>query len=159
MKLRKLIIGYLLVFLTLFGVGILVIQPLAPVAVTVRATPPMVSLEDPPPPEFRVTIKIPASSGYEPEDINASTVRVEGTIEMMIVPDWPKVTKSFFAFRVDGPSLVWAMKHKLPPHADPGAKIDVPLTVTGKFNDNQDFAGTFYVTVLTEHASPPPPPP
>ena len=74
----------------------------------------MVSLEDPAPQDFRVTIKLPASSGYKPEDIDPATVRVEGIISMKPVPDWPKITKRFFAFKVDGSEVLdWVIWPKI----------------------------------------------
>lgn len=159
MRTRTLIVGYVLVLLVLFGVGFLTIQPATAIEATVNCTPPFLSLEDPPPAEFRVTIKLPTP--HKAEDIDPDSIWVEGIIQMKDVPDWPKVTKKFFAFKVDGPSLInWVILskvgHMAPP---PGTKVDVPVTVTGQLYDETPFQGTFEIAVMTEHASPPPPPP
>lgn len=161
MKPRALTIGYLLALLTLLGAGIIIVtQSPVPINADIRITPPFMSLEDPPPTEFRVTIKLPASSGYDPDDIDPDTILVEGIIQMKVAPDWPKTTKKFFAFNVDGASLVnWVIKPYIGHMAPlPGSKVDVPITVTGQFYDTTDFQGTAEITVHTEHASPPPPP-
>lgn len=158
MKTRTHAIVYLLLFLTLLGVAILITQTMASVEATVTILPFMISEEDPPPDLFRVTVELPKSSGYTPADINATTVRVEG-IPMAIIPDWPKVKRNFFAFKVDGPALtniIWGkVWHIAPP---PGSKVDVDITVTGQFYDTTAFQGTCQVTFMTLHASPPPPP-
>ena len=118
----------------------------------------MVSLEDPPPEYFRITVKLPAP--YKAEDIDPSSILVGGIVQMATIPDWPKVTRNFFAFKVDGPSVVnyiiWPMIWHMAPA--PGAKVDLPITVTGQLNDGNAFEGTCYITVMTEHASPPPTP-
>jgi len=158
MKTRTHTIGYLLVLLTLLGVGILIVQTMASVTATVRITPFLISEEDPAPELYRVTMTLPKSSGYKPSDIDPATVLVEG-IPMATIPDWPKVTKNFFAFKVDGPTLtdiIWGkIWHIGPP---PGSKTDVTITVTGQFYDTTTFQGTCQVTFMTLHASPPPPP-
>jgi len=153
MKTRTLTIGCLLVLLTLLGVGIVVIQTQTtePIGVTVRLTPFMISEEDPPPEDFRVTISnLPAP--YKPEDIVAETVKVEGIISIKPVPDWPKVQKSFFAFKVDGTELVnsiWPKIWHMAP--EPGTKVDVTITVTGQFYDETAFEGTCDMTFMTLH--------
>ncbi|NIU11962.1 MAG: hypothetical protein GWN81_24645 [Phycisphaerae bacterium] len=78
---------------------------------------------------------------------------------MLDIPDWPKVTKKFFAFKVDGPSLyniVWSKAAHMGP--SPGEKVDVDATVTGNFFDGTAFQGTCTMTFMVEHLSPPPPP-
>jgi len=158
MKTRTIAIGCSLVLLTLLGVAILIVQTLPSVDATVRVLPFMISEEDPAPDLFRVTVSLPKSSGYTPADIDPATVRVEG-IPMTTIPDWPKVTKNFFAFKVDGPSLcnvVWIKVWHMTPL--PGEKVDVTITVTGQFYDETAFQGTCQMTFMTLHASPPPPP-
>jgi len=155
-------IGSLLMLLTLLGVAILIVQTLPSVEVNVRITPFMLSEEDPPPDSFRVTLSLPKSSDYKPADIDPDTVKVEG-LQMLPKPeDWDddyKLTNNFFAFKIDGTLLynivlarIW---HMAPP---PGAKADVTITVTGQFYDTTAFQGTWDITFMTLHASPPPPP-
>jgi hypothetical protein len=157
MKTKTIMIGSLLLLITLFAASILVIQTTATVEATVRITPLMLSEEDGAPSEFRVNVKLPASSGYTPADIDPEKVAVEG-IPMKTVEDWPKVTRNFFAFKVDGPSLYNLIWNKVG-HVTPGIKVNVDVTVTGSFKDStDDFAGTCTITFMTMHLDPPPPP-
>jgi hypothetical protein len=155
MKTKTIMIGSLLLLMTLFAASLLVVQTTATVIVEAKITPLMLSEEDGAPSEFRVTVKLPKSSDYTPADIKPESVAVEG-IPMKTVEDWPKVTKNFFAFKVDGPSLYNVIWNKVG-HVTPGAKTDVEVTVTGELTDT-DFTGTCTITFMTLHPNPPPPP-
>lgn len=122
-----------------------------PIQVTVKITPTMVSLQEPAPEEFRITISdVPGA--HTPENINSSTIQIE-TISMKQIPDWPKTTRKFFAFKVDGSDLLNQVilpkiSHMTP---EPGTKVHISITVSGQFNDRTAFQGTFTMTILTEH--------
>ena len=160
MKTRTLTIGYLLVLLTLFGVGILVTQTASAIEATAKCTPFFISLEDPILQEFRVTLTLPKP--HKPEDINSSTILVGDVVPMKDVPDWPKITKKSFSFKVDGWSLMYGVVlpqiwHMAPP---PHTRVDIDITVTGELYSGEAFAGTFTLTVFTEKPeldNPPPP--
>ena len=146
-------LGCLLVVLacSVVGIALLITEP-HQTEVTIRFTPDMVSLEAVPQ-EFRVTISnVP--DPYKPEDINSTTVTVEGIVFMKQMPNWPKITKNFFAFKVDGSELLnFVILQKIGHMApQPGTKVNVPITVTGQYTDGTDFQGTFDLVVLTEHA-------
>jgi len=156
MRTRTLIVGYVLVLLVLFGVGFLSIQPATAIEATVGITPPFVSIGDLPDTEFRVTIKLPTP--HKPEDIDPDSIWVEGVIQMMDVPDWPKVTKKFFAFKVDGFSLYSHITSSLG-HITPGTKTDIDITVTGEFyTGTEDFTGTCTMTLMLNPPEEQPPP-
>jgi len=159
MKAYKILLVSMVVFGLLLG-GVFTLQTQAQaIEATARCTPFFISLEDPPAEEFRITLTLPKP--YKHEDIDPSTILVGGVVQMKDVPDWPKIKKKFFAFKVDGSSLMYYVVlpeiwHMTPP---PGAKVDIDVTVTGQLYDETPFEGTFTLTVMTEHASPPPPPP
>ena len=121
--------------------------------VAVSFTPQMVSLEGEAPAQFRVIIS-DLPEPYEPSDIRGSTVKVEEALAMKLMPNWPQVTKKFFAFKIDGSELVNTMILPKIAHMNPqpGTKVEVALTVTGEFNDGVGFTGTFNMLVLTEHS-------
>jgi len=153
MILTMLLMGILTLVLNVQSVG---------VGETIRVScmPSLVSLEDPAPQDFRVTLKLPPSSGYKPEDIDSATVRVEEIISIKPVPDSPKITKIFFEFKVDGSEVlnlvIWPKIWYIAP--SPGTQVKVPLTVLGQFYNGTAFQGTFDMKVKVKHSSPPPPP-
>ncbi|MGD8505675.1 MAG: hypothetical protein PVF15_03315 [Candidatus Bathyarchaeota archaeon] len=155
----KMTIGFVLVFLAMLGIGLLAISPVSAVEATARLTPPFYSMEDPAPESFKITLTPP--SPYTAYDVDPSTILVEGIVTMLPIPDWPKVTKRSFSFKVDGTALLnWVILPKIWHMAPaPGSKVDVTFTVTGEFYDSTPFYATCEITVMTEHASPPPPPP
>ena len=158
MKTYKVLLVSMVIFALLIG-GVFTLQTQAQtIEATARCTPFFISLEDPPAEEFRITLTLPKP--YKHEDIDPSTILVGGVVTMKDVPDWPKIKKNFFAFKIDGSSLMYYIVlpeiwHMAPP---PGAKVDIDVTVTGQLYDATPFEGTFTLTVMTEHASPPPPP-
>jgi len=163
MKTKRIIFGSLLLLLALLAGTLIVMQTVGQVSVDVRITPFNLVEEDPAPTLFKVKITVPASSGYTTADIDPATVRVEGLSMVPTPEDWEedyKVTKTFFAFMVNGNQLyniIWSKAAHMQPL--PGAKVSVDITATGEFGDGTDFAGTCTVLFMTEHASPPPPPP
>jgi hypothetical protein len=162
MKTKTIIIGSLLLLITLFAGSLIVIQTIATVSVTLRITPFTLTEEDGAPPLFHVKIKVPPSSGYTTAEIDPTTVRVEGLSMVPKPEDWEKdykVTKSFFAFMVNGQDLyntIWQKAAHMQPL--PGEKVNVDVTATGKFTDNTDFTGTCTMIFMTLREDPPPNP-
>lgn len=161
MKPRNLTIGYALVLLMLLGVGVITIQTASAIGVTADCKPFFISLEDPIPQEFRITLKLPKP--YKHEDIDPDSILVGGVVPMKEAPDWPKVKKNFFLFKVDGEQLmylivlpqIWHMQ--ISPHT----RVDIDVTVTGQLYGGEEFDGTFTLTIFTEkpeYDNPHPPP-
>ena len=160
MKTYKTLLVYVVVLALLLGGTLIVVTQAETIQATARCTPPFVSLEDPAPAEFRVTVTLPKP--YKHEDIDPDSILVGGVVPVKEVPDWPKVKKNFFAFKIDGNQLMSYVILPLIWHMSPGpgVKVDIDVTVTGQLYDGMtSFEGTFTLTVITEHASPPPPPP
>jgi len=160
MKTYKVLLISMVVFGLLVG-GVLTLQIRAQtIAADVGCTPKFISLEDPIPQEFRITIKLPKP--YNHEDIDPDSIWVGGLVQMKDVPDWPKIKKSFFAFKVDGWDLMYAIVlpqiwHMAYP---PLTRVPIDITVTGQLYSGETFQGTFTLTVFTEKPeldNPPPP--
>lgn len=162
MKTKTILTGSLLLLITLFAASLIVMQTIGQVNVDVKIQPFNLNTEDDAPPLFRVTIKVPESSGYTTADIDPDTVSVEGLSMVPTPEDWEtdyKVTKSFFAFMVNGQSLYNIVYDKaLHMQPDPGDKVSVSITVTGEFTDDTEFAGTCTMFLATLLPDPEPPP-
>jgi hypothetical protein len=162
MKTIKMILISVIVFGLLIG-GVITLRTLAPEPIPVDVTchPFFISEEDPVPQEFRITLKLPKP--YKHEDIDPSTILVEGLVPMKAVPDWPKVKRTFFAFKVDGEQLMYWVVYPRVWHMQPlpHTRVDIDLTVTGSLYTSETFEGTFTLTVFTlkpELNNPHPPP-
>jgi hypothetical protein len=161
MKTSKVLLISTLIFALLVG-GALTLQTQASVIpADVRCTPFTVSLDDPIPAEFRITIKLP--NPYSPEDIDPDSILVGGVVPMKPVPDWPKTTNKFFAFKVDGYQLMyWVVLPQIwHMGVPPKTWVDIDVTVTGQLYSSEAFEGTFTLRVRTENPENPalPPPP
>lgn len=161
MKTYKVLLISILAFALLVG-GLFTPQTQAnTIQADVQCTPFFISLEDPIPQEFRITLKLPKP--YKHEDIDPSTILVGGVVPMKEVPDWPKIKKNFFAFKVDGEQLMYwivlpQIWHMAPP---PHTRVDIDVTVTGQLYNGEAFEGTFTLTIFTEkpeYDNPHPPP-
>lgn len=149
MKPRNLTIGCALVILMLLGAGVLAIQTASAIGATADCKPFFISLEDPCPEEFRITIKLPKP--YKHEDIDPESIRVGGFDVMKDVPDWPKVKKNFFAFKAEGWKMMdWIVRLGIPHMTPHGEKVDIDVTVTGLVG-GEAFEGMFTLTVMTMH--------
>jgi len=160
MKTKTILIGSLLLLMTLFAASLLVIQTTGTVTVDVGITPFMLTEEDGPPDLFKVKIKVPASSGKTTADIDPDTVTVEGLSMDPEPEDWDepyKVTKNFFAFMVNGNDLFNIVMGKVG-HVTPGTKVNVDVTVTGNFYEDDGFTGTCTVIMMLLRPDPTPPP-
>jgi hypothetical protein len=161
MKTYKVLLISTLAFALLIG-GIFTLQTQASVIqADVRCTPFVLSLDDPTPAEFRITIGLPKP--YTPEDIDGSTILVGGLVGMKPVPDWPKITKKFFAFKINGVELmdwvIWPHIWHITPPPQPKTWVDIDITVTGELYSGEAFQGTFTMRVRTENPENPEPPP
>jgi len=115
----------------------------------VRCTPFFISLEDPGSEEFRITIKLPKP--YKHEDIDPESIRVGGFDVMKDVPDWPKVKKTFFAFKAEGWKMMdWIVRLGIPHMTPHGERVDIDVTVTGLVG-GEAFEGMFTLRVMTMH--------
>jgi len=159
MKTYKVLLISILAFALLTG-GLVTLQTQAlTIEATAKCTPPRVSLEDPAPGEFKITLTL--TNPYKHEDIDPSTLLVGEVVPMKEVEDWPKIKKRYFAFKVDGALMMyWVVMpriwHMAPP---PATWVDIDITVTGQLYDGTPFEGTFTLKVRTESNNPYPPPP
>jgi len=150
MKTYKVLLVSMVVFGLLIG-GVFTLQTRATtVEATAKCTPPRVSLEDPAPQDFKITLTLP--KGYKHEDIDPSTLLVGEVVPMMEEEGWPKIKKKYFKFKVDGEYLMsWVVLpriwHMAPP---PATWVDVDITVTGELYDGTPFEGSFTLMVRTE---------
>jgi len=162
MKTKTILIGSLLLLMTLFAASLIVMQTTGQIPVDVRITPFNLNTEDEGPNLFRVTIKVPASSGKTTADIDPTSVTVEGLSMVPTPEDWEadyKVTKNFFAFMVNGGDLYDIIFDKATHMGpSPGEKVGVPITVTGEFMSDGAFVGTctVYLATLLPDVDPPP---
>ena len=139
----------MVVFGLLIG-GVFTLQTRAQIEATAKCTPPRVSLEDPAPESFKITLTLP--NHYSHEDIDPSTLLVGGVVPMMEEEGWPKIKKNYFKFKVDGEQLMyWVVLpqiwHMTPP---PATWVDVDITVTGELYDGTPFEGSFTLMLRTE---------
>jgi hypothetical protein len=161
MKTSKVLLITTLIFALLAG-GALTLQTHADtITAEVRCTPFTVALEDPITAEYRITIKLPKP--YEHEDIDPDSLLVAGVVPMMDVPDWPKIKKTFFAFKIDGNQLMYwvILPYIWHTGVPPKTWVDIDMTVTGELYDGPSFEGAFTMRVRTEsndnsHGVPPP---
>jgi hypothetical protein len=162
MKTYKVLLISILAFAILTG-GLFTLQTQASaIEADVRCTPFTLALDDPIPAEFRITMELPKA--YKPEDIDPDSILVGGLVQVKPVPDWPKITKKFFAFKIDGEQLMWwvilpEIWHGYPPKT----WVDIDITVTGQLYEEaggEAFEGSFTMRVRTEtppNEEPPPP--
>lgn len=149
MKSSKVLFTYGLVFTMLMGGIFTLLTQAAAIPADVRCTPFFISLEDPGPEEFRITIMLP--KGYKHEDIDPESIRVGGFDVMKDVPDWPKVKKNFFAFKAEGWKMMdWIVRLGIPHMTPHGEKVDIDVTVTGLVG-GEAFEGMFTLRVMTMH--------
>ena len=155
----------LLVSMVIIGLSLGSFLILQSQATTIEATasiaPHRYGLDDPIPMEFRITVRLP--NQYNHEDIDPSTLLVGGLVPMKDVPDWPKIKKRGFSFKIDGPSFMdWVVWPRVW-HMTPGPREWVPLdiTVAGELYDGTQFEGafTFYVRTASNDNNRSVPPP
>lgn len=159
MKTYKVLLISMLALAVLIG-GVFTLQTQASVIqANVRCTPFTLSLIDPTPMEFRLTLSLPKP--HKPDDIDGTSILVGGVVGMKLVPDWPKITNKFFAFKIDGEELMYwvilpQLWHMAPP---PRTWVDIDITVTGQLYSGEAFEDTFTLRVRTENPENPEPPP